>query len=93
MNQHTYAPGGNPMSAEAYHSIKVNPIEEKIFDYIDNKGSLGATTDEVEAELGLLHQTASPAIIRLRQKGFLSKNGEKRDTRNGRRAEVHVVAA
>jgi predicted ArsR family transcriptional regulator len=64
--------------------------EQQIFEYIKVTG--GATCWEVENALGLLHQTASSTITRLRTAGYLVDTGERRPTNTGRMATVWGVA-
>lgn len=86
-----YAPGLHPQSKEAYRSVNPASTETRILRFLRQRGKTGATTDEIESALGMLHQTASPAVIKLRREGRISANGVKRKTRTGRKAEVHVV--
>ncbi len=58
--------------------------------YINREG--GATRDEVEATLGLRHQTAGPRIRELVQLGAVVDSGQRRPTRSGRGAIVWRVA-
>lgn len=51
----------------------------------------GATCDEVEADIGMIHQSASARIRGLVQVGMLRPSGTQRKTRRGRRAIVWVV--
>jgi len=48
----------------------------------------GYTDDELEQELGWLHQTLSARRRELVQKGFVKDSGKKRPTRSGRGATV-----
>jgi predicted ArsR family transcriptional regulator len=64
--------------------------EQKILEYIRNHG--GATSWEVQKALGLLHQSASPCITRLRNAGHLVDSGERRPTNTGCMATVWRVA-
>jgi hypothetical protein len=60
--------------------------ERQIFEYIKATG--GATCWEIENALGLLHQSASSTITRLRSAGHLVDTGERRPTNTGRMATV-----
>lgn len=53
----------------------------------------GATCDEVEAALGMRHQTASARIRELALSGAISDSGKRRLTRSRRGAVVWVGAA
>jgi hypothetical protein len=48
----------------------------------------GATCDEIEVGLGMLHQTASSRINQLARDGWLRDTGDRRETRTGRLAIV-----
>lgn len=52
---------------------------------------IGATCDEIEANTGLSHQTASARMRELALMGRIRKAGERRKTRSGRNAEVWEV--
>jgi predicted HTH transcriptional regulator len=60
--------------------------EEQIFGYVKTNG--GTTCCEVEEALGLLHQSASSSITRLRKAGHLVDTGKRRPTGSGRLAIV-----
>ena len=60
--------------------------ERQILAYIKTEGD--ATCWEVETALGLLHQSVSPTITRLRNAGHLVDTGERRPTNTGRMAIV-----
>lgn len=55
--------------------------------YLRGRGVHGATCDEVEQAIGLIHQTASARIRELAQAGLIFEAG-KRATRTGRAAVV-----
>jgi predicted ArsR family transcriptional regulator len=83
------SPGGQETSISAYESL--DPEAEtrrkhRILAYIETSG--GATSYEVETALGILHQSASPAITQLRKAGRLVDSGERRPTNTGRMATV-----
>ena len=80
-------------SLEAFRSQKDKaPNDElKILSWI--KGSeVGATCDEVESCLRIIHQTASARIRDLRGRGKLVDTGSRRKTRTGRSAIVWRAA-
>ena len=60
--------------------------ERRILEYINTNG--GATCWEVEIALGLLHQSASACITKLRKGGHLVDTGDRRLTNTGRKAIV-----
>jgi hypothetical protein len=64
--------------------------EQQILKYIKARG--GATCWEIENALGLLHQSASSTITRLRKGGHLVDTGERRPTNTGRMATVWGAA-
>ena len=68
--------------AEAAPAIRKR-IHERIAESLN-----GMTCDEVEAAMGLSHQTASARVHELRKLGMLLDVGEKRPTRSGRNATV-----
>ena len=70
----------------------LGPVAKRIFNYIKRRPKRGATTDEVEGALGLLHQTASARINEMRDWGLLRETGIRRPTRTGRPANVYAVA-
>jgi hypothetical protein len=63
--------------------------KQEVFNFI--KSEDGATCWEVEKRLGLLHQSASATITRLRKAGHLADTGERRPTNTGRMATVWGV--
>jgi hypothetical protein len=64
--------------------------EQQILAYIKTNGD--ATCWEVETQLGLLHQSASSTITRLRSAGHVVDTGERRPTNTGRMAIVWGTA-
>jgi predicted HTH transcriptional regulator len=63
--------------------------EQQICEYIKTNG--GATSCEVETSLGLLHQSASPAITKLKKAGYIVNTGKRRRRDTGRKAIVWRV--
>ena len=59
--------------------------------YVESQKSHGATCDEVEQALGLLHQTASARLYDLRKVRLLAYKGAQRFTRSRCKAQVHVI--
>lgn len=85
---------GNQESNEAFESV--TPAARaaqlaRVVAYIGSRGPLGATSDEVEAALGLLHQGCSARFTDAKRKGLIAENGLRRPTRSGRWAKVFVV--
>lgn len=85
--------GGNPLSAEAHDSVIIHKarIRREILTWIATRGYIGATCDEVEASLGISHQTASARITEAKMVGDLIDTGRRRPTRTGRSAAVYVT--
>jgi hypothetical protein len=65
-------------------------LRERVFVAIADAGEGGYTTDELEALLGLAHQTCSPRVNELARRGRIRANGT-RKTRRGRAAIVWVA--
>lgn len=67
-------------------------LRERIYEYIHNLGSKGATADEIEDAFNLPHQTCSARIYDLEKKEQrLIDSGQRRTTRSGRKARVLVT--
>jgi hypothetical protein len=83
---------GSATSEAAGASIvhKLNQMQAAIRDHIHALGEQGATCDEVEAALGMKHQTASARIRELRAKSKIVNSDRKRPTRSNRMAVVYV---
>lgn len=62
----------------------------QVFEYIEKQGVLGATDDEIEAVLGLSHQSVSARRRDLVVSGRVESAGQ-RATRSGRPAKVWVA--
>lgn len=71
----------------------VRSMEERVRRYVELSGRDGATCDEIEAGLGMLHQTASARVRTLVLKQELVKTTDRRRTRQGMRAAVYVAPA
>ena len=85
---------GVPTSRAAAESVR-GPIadgdESAVYEAIRQAG--GLTCAEVEARLGLSHQTASARVHGLhRVKGWIEDSGQRRPTPSGRAAIVYRVA-
>lgn len=85
--------GGNRESVEAHDSIRADKarLRSAVLDFI-KAHPFGCTSDEVEAGLGLSHQTVSARMTEAKADGKLVPTGERRKTRSGRNAAVYVVA-
>jgi len=83
------------MSIEA----KLGDLQLKVYDLIRLAGWDGKTTDEIEAETGLTHQSVSARVNELvnwKENGkpapLIERRGITRKTRAGRGAGVYVLA-
>jgi len=71
---------------------KLNDLELKVYDLIRLKGWEGKTCDEIEAETGLTHQSASARVSELENRHkLIERRSIRRKTRAGRQARVYVV--
>lgn len=64
---------------------------QRVLAYMLDCKDEGATDDEIEIALGLLHQTASARRRELELKGIVERTGRRRPTRSGRSAGVYIV--
>ena len=62
-----------------------------VFDFIADRGSYGATSDEVEAAFAMRHQNISARIWELKNMGRIYASETRRLTRSGRQARVNKV--
>ena len=86
---------GSDTSKEAAESMSphVGRIANLVLGYIVRQGIRGATCDEIEVELNLIHQTASARVNELAKRGMIVDRGYRRPTRSGRRATVWEAKA
>jgi hypothetical protein len=83
---------GVDTSRDAADSLKDSALSRlrlMILGWISARGEHGATCDEVEAELDLIHQTASARIRELVLMNRLYDTGRRRLTRTNRQARVY----
>lgn len=90
------APGyvkGSETSKEAAESVEkhVTGLARKVLDFIEARGKWGATSDEIEIDLDMRHQTASARVRELFLKNKIDRTEIKRKTRSGRNAFVYRV--
>lgn len=80
-------------SREAATAIRphAKTLSEKVFRWIEAKGHAGATCDEVEVGMDLLHQTTSARIRFLVIDGRLRDSKQRRRTRTGKAAAVWIA--
>lgn len=76
------------MSTEA----KLSDLQLKVYDLIRLAGWEGKTTDEVEVELELTHQSCSARVNELQEMKLIERRGARRKTRAGRPAFIYVQA-
>ena len=83
----------HPNSATAYQKVKpaIPSMREVVLDLITERGSYGATDDEVEFVTGMKHQTASARRRELVLKGEVVDSGRRRPTRSDCPATVWVT--
>ena len=90
-----YSPGNQKVdtSIEAAELIKAgaDTIRRKVFDVIINKGSFGATADEVADLLALSSFTVRPRVTELYKQNKIERK-DKRKNASQRLAYVYVVS-
>lgn len=92
MTYRPHVPGSNTsLAAAASQSGKAEVDEARVLDHIRACGPLGATDDEIEIALHLLHQTASARRRGLVLKDFVVDSGRVRLTRSKRFATVWIA--
>ena len=74
----------------AFESYRTTALA-RVFELICACGGTGATDDEVEVNLGMLHQTVNPCRLVLWKEGWIAQSGQTRRTRTGREAVVWVA--
>src|SRR5262245_19853296 len=77
-------------AAEAKEPTKATD-EGLVLRFLVRRGMDGATNDEIERELGLIHQNASARTRTLVLKGYVRDSGVTRATRTGRQAIVWIA--
>jgi predicted transcriptional regulator len=82
-----YLEGTTSKRAAEKQGLKVQSVREKVFECVRDHG--GLTCDEVEATLGLLHQTAAARLRDLELAGRLVKSQTERKTRSDCNARVY----
>jgi predicted transcriptional regulator len=74
---------------------KLSDLQLKVYDQVRLAGWDGKTTDEIEATLGLTHQSVSARVNELKNwkpDPLIERRGVTRKTRAGRPADVYVLA-
>lgn len=93
MTYRPYAHGSATSQAAAASQIGKAAVDEaRVLDLIRTCGNFGATDDEIEQALHLLHQTASARRRGLVLKDLVEDSGRTRLTRTGRHATVWIAA-
>lgn len=70
---------------------KLSDLQLKVYDKIRLAGWEGKTTDELEAELELTHQSCSARVNELQNMKLIERRGARRKTRAGRSAFIYVL--
>lgn len=70
---------------------RLSDLQLKVYDLIRLAGWEGKTTDEVEAELKLTHQSCSARVNELAAMKLIERRGARRKTRAGRGAFIYVL--
>lgn len=80
-------------SEAAAESIEPSRVAlcRSILAFVASRFDMGATCDEIEAALGLAHQTASARVWELRGAGCVAETSMQRGTRRGRMATVIIA--
>lgn len=66
-------------------------LQALVFDFIESRGGVGATDEEVQLGLDLSPSTQRPRRIELAGKGLIKRSPLKRKTKSGRAAQVWVT--
>lgn len=77
------------MNTEATEA-SLSDLQLKIYDLIRLAGWEGKTTDELEVELKLTHQSCSARVNELQAMKLIERRGARRKTRAGRGAFIYV---
>jgi hypothetical protein len=84
---------GNPQSDAAHRSIIGDKARMRavVVRAVQEAGSAGRTSDEIEVLTGMPHQTVSARLTEAKALGEVVTNGQRRPTRSGRSAAVLVI--
>jgi hypothetical protein len=92
-NQPPFVAGSETSEAAASRAKQsAETMRARVLEYITAQGEEGATDDEVEVALGMLHQTASARRRELELSGHIQKTDWSRPTRTGSQAAVYCVS-
>ncbi len=64
---------------------------EKVLLWFASRGERGGTADELEESFGLGHNATSPRVTELMALKLVTRTTERRETRQGKPAFVHVI--
>ncbi len=83
----------NGTQAAAFAGIAphIPAMRQRIYKFVESRGAQGATRDEIETSLGMLHQTVSPRLRELEQDGCVIDSGAVRPTKSNFDAVVWVI--
>lgn len=84
---------GSKTSRDAAADIKPHAatLRARVLTYIASRGTLGATAQEIELDLGLSGSTVRPRLVELRESGCIADSGMTRKTLSGRKAQVWTL--
>tara|TARA_R110000824_G_scaffold163509_1_gene339262 strand:- start:619 stop:1020 length:402 start_codon:yes stop_codon:yes gene_type:complete len=87
-----YIPGSDTSKdAAAEIAPHLGRLQALVFDYIESRGGVGATDEEVQDALGISSSTQRPRRVELIGKGLIKRAASKRKTKSGRDAQVWVT--
>ncbi len=76
-------------AAEAF--LKPGGPRHQVFEFIEQRGTYGATGEEIQAHLRMQGSTQRPRCCELEKARLIQKSGKKRPTTSNRLANVYVV--
>lgn len=89
-----FVTGSDTSEAAAHSKIgSAGSDQARVYQFVRDRGPMGATDAEVETALVMLHQNASARRNALVRQGVLCDSGLRRKTPSGRLATVWVVGA
>ena len=88
---HHNAPPGTSDAAARRIEDFVPTLQQRVHDFIRDRGAFGATDDEGELELGIVLRTYTPRRVKLVELGLVVVTEIRRKTRKGRSAAVWVT--
>jgi hypothetical protein len=90
---HSHNPDKEETSKDAADSMIPHAPNQRqrVWEFIHGRGGFGATCDEVEMRLEMLHGSASTRLLELEHLGRVETAGAKRLTRSNREAMVYFA--